>query len=44
MISKDNLIHKKSQDFAVRIVKMVAYYDDILSYTYRPMFQQILKS
>ena len=44
MISKDNLIHKKSQDFAVRIVKMVAYYDDILSYTYRPLFQQILKS
>ncbi len=44
MISKNNLIHKKSRDFAVRIVKMVAYYDETLSYTYRPVFQQILKS
>lgn len=44
MISNNNLIHKKSLDFAVRIVKMVAYYDETLSYTYRPVFQQILKS
>ncbi len=44
MISKNNLIHKKSRDFAVRIVKMVASYDETLSYTYRPVFQQILKS
>lgn len=44
MIGKDNLIHTKSRNFAVRIVKMVAYYDERLSFTYRPMLQQILKS
>ncbi len=44
MIGKDNPIHTKSQHFAVRIVKMVAYYDEKLSFTYRPMLQQILKS
>ncbi len=44
MISKDNLIIQKSRNFAVRIVKMVAYYEKELSYTYSPMFRQILKS
>ena len=44
MIGKDNVIHAKSRNFAVRIVKMVAFYENSLSYTYRPMLQQILKS
>lgn len=44
MISTDNILHRKSRNFAVRIVKMVAYYEKTLSYTYSPMLQQILKS
>ena len=44
MIGKDNVIHAKSRNFAVRIVKMVAFYENSLSYTYRPMLQQVLKS
>lgn len=44
MIGRDNQIHLKSRNFAVRIVKMVAFYENELSFTYRPMLQQLLKS
>ncbi|MCQ2335415.1 MAG: four helix bundle protein [Paludibacteraceae bacterium] len=44
MIGRENQIHQKSRHFAVRIVKMVAFYEDELSFTYRPMLQQVMKS
>lgn len=44
MRGSDNIIHTKSRNFAIRIVKMVAYYENNLSYTYSPMLRQILKS
>lgn len=44
MRGSDNIIHTKSRNFVIRIVKMVAYYENNLSYTYSPMLRQILKS
>ncbi|MBQ0074098.1 MAG: four helix bundle protein [Prevotella sp.] len=44
MIGKDNAIHTKSKDFAIRIVKMVAYLQKHSNYIAYPIFQQILKS